>query len=141
MINDLILMQNFEQLYKKTIVLYGASAAGIKLYSWMKEIGLVMHIGELGVKESMFDQIIEGTFISDSGYKALTKEEIRKKSDFVIYNYIASQENVTEQQLNAELREKYGLQLNIEEVQKIILDYVKCGILSPRFRSYKVKSC
>ena len=49
-----------------------------KMEAWMKEIGLVMHIGELGVKESMFDQIIEGTFISDSGYKTLTKEEIRK---------------------------------------------------------------
>mgnify|MGYP004583748539 FL=1 len=74
-------------------------------------------------------------------YVKMTKEELKKESDFVIYNYIASQENVTEQQLKEDLREKYGLQLNIEEVQKIILDYVKCGILSPRFRCYKVKSC
>ncbi len=43
---------------------------------WMEEIGLVMHIGELGVKENMFDQIISGTFISDTGYKKLDKEEI-----------------------------------------------------------------
>ena len=76
-----------------------------------------------------------------SVYVKMTKEEIKKNSDFVIYNYIASQENVTEQQLKEDLREKYGLQLNIEEVQKIIFDYVKCGILSPRFRYYKVKSC
>lgn len=40
MINDFMLMQNFELLYKKNIVLYGASAAGTKLYSWMREIGL-----------------------------------------------------------------------------------------------------
>lgn len=74
-------------------------------------------------------------------YVKMTKEEIKKESDFVIYNYIASQENVTEQQLKEDLQKKYGLQLNIEEVQKIILDYVKCGILSPRFRYYKFKSC
>ncbi len=43
---------------------------------WMEEIGLVMHISELGVKENMFDQIISGTFISDTGYKKLDKEEI-----------------------------------------------------------------
>ena len=70
-------------------------------------------------------------------FSKLAEEE----SDFVIYNYIASQENVTEKQLKEDLRGKYGLQLNIEEIQKIILDYVKCGILSPRFRYYKVKSC
>lgn len=40
MINDLMLMQNFELLYKKPIVLYGASSAGIRLHSWMREIGL-----------------------------------------------------------------------------------------------------
>lgn len=45
---------------------------------WMEEIGLVMHLSDLGVKEDMFDQIIKGTFISDSGYKALNNEEIRQ---------------------------------------------------------------
>ena len=45
---------------------------------WMEEIGLVMHISELGVTEDMFDQIIKGTFISDSGYKTLNVDEIRQ---------------------------------------------------------------
>ncbi len=45
---------------------------------WMKEIGLVMNLTELGVTSDMFDKIIEGTFILDGGYKKLTKEEIRE---------------------------------------------------------------
>lgn len=48
-----------------------------RMKEWMEEIGLVMHISELGVKEDMFDKIIEGTFISDSGYKTLTPSEIK----------------------------------------------------------------
>ena len=42
----------------------------------MKEIGLVMHIKDLGVDESMFEKIVEGTIIFDSGYKTLTHDEI-----------------------------------------------------------------
>ena len=45
--------------------------------SWMKEIGLVMNITELGATEDMLDGITEGTFIMDGGYKVLTKEEIK----------------------------------------------------------------
>ncbi len=48
-----------------------------EMKKWMEEIGLVMHISELGVTEAMFDKIIDGTFILDSGYKTLTKEEIK----------------------------------------------------------------
>lgn len=47
-----------------------------KMEEWMKEIGLVMHIKDLGVDESMFEKIVEGTIISDSGYKTLTHDEI-----------------------------------------------------------------
>ena len=47
-----------------------------KVEEWMKEIGLVMHIKDLGVDESMFEKIVEGTIISDSGYKTLTHDEI-----------------------------------------------------------------
>ncbi len=49
-----------------------------RMKEWMEEIGLVMNLETLGVKEEMFDKIIEGTFISDSGYKTLTKEEIKQ---------------------------------------------------------------
>lgn len=44
--------------------------------SWMKEIGLVMNISELGVTEDMIDGIADGVFIMEGGYKVLTKDEI-----------------------------------------------------------------
>ena len=43
---------------------------------WMKKLGLVMNISELGVTEDMIEGIADGTFIMDGGYKALTREEI-----------------------------------------------------------------
>jgi alcohol dehydrogenase YqhD (iron-dependent ADH family) len=43
---------------------------------WMKEIGLVMNIRELGVTEDMFDGIADGSFIMTGGYKTLNHEEI-----------------------------------------------------------------
>ena len=43
---------------------------------WMKEIGLVMKISDLGVKNSDFDDIINGTFLLDGGYKQLSKDEL-----------------------------------------------------------------
>lgn len=49
-----------------------------RLCDWMKEIGLVTNVSDLGLKEDMIDDVIAGTFISDSGYKTLTKEEIRE---------------------------------------------------------------
>lgn len=44
--------------------------------AWMKEIGVVMHLTELGVDESMLDQIADLTFHMDGGYKALKRDEI-----------------------------------------------------------------
>ncbi|MGN0493461.1 MAG: iron-containing alcohol dehydrogenase [Acutalibacteraceae bacterium] len=46
--------------------------------SWMKEIGLVMNTGSLGVTEEMLDGITEATFIMNGGYKVLDKREIRE---------------------------------------------------------------
>lgn len=43
---------------------------------WMKELGLVMNISELGVTEDMIEGIADGTFIMNGGYKVLTHEEI-----------------------------------------------------------------
>jgi len=45
---------------------------------WMKKIGLVMSLSEIGVTEDMLDGITEGTFITDGGYKVLSKEEIKE---------------------------------------------------------------
>lgn len=47
-----------------------------KMEKWMKKLGLVMNIHDLGVEESMFDSIVDGTFVSDSGYKKLTREDV-----------------------------------------------------------------
>ena len=43
---------------------------------WMKEIGLVMSIKELGTTEDMLDGIAKGTFILEGGYKILNHNEI-----------------------------------------------------------------
>jgi len=53
---------------------------GLTLMSdWMKELGLVMHISDLGVTYEMFDKILDGTFLTGSGYaSSLTKEEVRE---------------------------------------------------------------
>lgn len=44
--------------------------------AWMEEIGVVMHLTELGVDESMLEQIADLTFHIDGGYKALKRDEI-----------------------------------------------------------------
>ena len=53
-----------------------AKAGLAALEAWMKEIGVVMHLAELGVEESMFDAIADGTFLLDGGYRKLTREEV-----------------------------------------------------------------
>ena len=50
---------------------------GLKaLEAWMKEIGVVMSLKELGVNENMYDSILDGTFLLEGGYKKLTREEV-----------------------------------------------------------------
>ena len=44
--------------------------------SWMKELGLVMNITELGADESMLGDLVNATLVMRGGYKVLTKEEI-----------------------------------------------------------------
>ncbi|MBR1658356.1 MAG: iron-containing alcohol dehydrogenase [Synergistaceae bacterium] len=51
--------------------------AGLKaLESWMKEIGVVMKLKELGVTPEMYDGIADGTFLLGGGYRKLTREEV-----------------------------------------------------------------
>ena len=47
-----------------------------RMESWMKEIGLVMNINQLGVREEMLEGIADGTFIMQGGYHVLTHDEI-----------------------------------------------------------------
>lgn len=44
--------------------------------SWMKELGLVMNIRELGADEDMIGRLVDSTLIMEGGYRVLTKEEI-----------------------------------------------------------------
>lgn len=46
--------------------------------SWMKELGLVMNLTELGVTTDMVEEIADSTFVMDGGYKVLEREEIVK---------------------------------------------------------------
>ena len=53
--------------------------AGLEaMESWMKEIGLVMNISELGATEDMIEGIADATLILDGGYKVLDRSEIVK---------------------------------------------------------------
>ena len=48
------------------------------LEGWMKELGLVMNITELGANEEMIEGIAKATLVMEGGYKVLTHEEIVK---------------------------------------------------------------
>ena len=51
--------------------------AGLKaLEDWMNKIGVVMHLAELGVNESMYQDIVDGTFLLEGGYKILTRDDV-----------------------------------------------------------------
>ena len=43
---------------------------------WMKELGLVMNISELGAKENMLEELADVTLVMNGGYKTLGREEI-----------------------------------------------------------------
>lgn len=47
-----------------------------KMEAYMREIGVAMGIGELGVTQEMLEGIAKGSFIMEGGYKVLTQEEI-----------------------------------------------------------------
>ena len=66
---------------------FGVDAAGksdeevakeglLALESWMKEIGVVMSVKDIGVTEEMIEGIADATFLLDGGYKKLTREEV-----------------------------------------------------------------
>lgn len=49
-----------------------------RMESWMKKLGLVMNLTELGVTPDMIDGIASATFVMDGGYKVLTSDEIKE---------------------------------------------------------------
>lgn len=53
------------------------AAEGLQyMENWMREIGLVMNLRELGVTEDMLEGIADATFIMEGGYKVLSREEV-----------------------------------------------------------------
>ena len=44
--------------------------------TWMKELGLVMNISELGATEEMLEGLADATLIMNGGYKVLSRDEI-----------------------------------------------------------------
>ena len=53
------------------------AAEGLNMMEdWMKELGLVMNISDLGVSEEMSEGIAKATLSLPGGYKALTQDEI-----------------------------------------------------------------
>lgn len=50
----------------------------LAMENWMKELGLALHISELGATEDMIEGIADATFILEGGYKVLSREEVVK---------------------------------------------------------------
>ena len=44
--------------------------------NWMKELGLVMNLTELGATSDMVEGIADSTLVMEGGYKVLEREEI-----------------------------------------------------------------
>ena len=52
---------------------------GLKVMEkWMKSIGLVMNITDLGATPEMLEGMVAGTRLQTGGYKVLTESEIRE---------------------------------------------------------------
>lgn len=47
-----------------------------RMEAWMREIGVVLNVGDLGVTAAMLDGIADASFILRGGYKVLSHEEI-----------------------------------------------------------------
>ena len=45
--------------------------------AWMDEIGVVRHVGELGLTPDMYDDVVKATFLLEGGYKKLSPEDVR----------------------------------------------------------------
>ena len=71
----------------------------------------------------------------------MKKADIEKNLDFVIYNYLAATEKITTEKLIQDFRLIYDIDLTQEEAKRMLGEYVKAGVLSPRFRHFVFLSC
>lgn len=47
-----------------------------RMEAWMRELGLVMGVAELGVTDDMIEGIADGSFVMEGGYHVLSRDEI-----------------------------------------------------------------
>ena len=71
----------------------------------------------------------------------MKKTDIEKNLDFVIYNYLASTENITAKKLVQDFKSRYDISLTQEGANRTLAKYVQSGVLSPRFRHFVFVSC
>ena len=71
----------------------------------------------------------------------IQKADIEKNLDFVIYNYLASTENITAKKLVQYFKSRYDISLTQEGANRILAKYVQSGVLSSRFRHFVFVSC
>ena len=45
--------------------------------AWMRRIGLVMNVSELGVTDENLEDVVKATLIMEGGYKVLTQDDVR----------------------------------------------------------------
>lgn len=55
-----------------------ASEGLVAMENWMKELGLVLNITELGATEDMIPDLVKGTIVLSGGYKVLDADEIEQ---------------------------------------------------------------
>ena len=71
----------------------------------------------------------------------MKKSDIEKNLDFVIYNYLATTENITAKKLVQDFTSRYDISLTREGANRILAKYVQSGVLSSRFRHFVFVSC
>ena len=60
------------------------------LEAWMREIGVVMNVSELGVTPDMLEKIADSTFILTGGYKTLSHEESAENLPALLLVYLST---------------------------------------------------
>ena len=84
----LIMPYGVDKFARYAVNVWGVDAAGKskeqvasegldEMEKWMREIGLVMNISELGATPDMLDGIVKATFLNEGGYKVLTAADVR----------------------------------------------------------------
>lgn len=85
----LIMPYGLKQFVRYAVSVWGVNPAGktdqtiaeeglAAMEAWMRRIGLVMNLTDLGVTEDMIDGIVKSTLIMEGGYKVLTQDEVRE---------------------------------------------------------------